>query len=102
MCFLLLFLFYILCPAQFLLGLSKGTYGKNSERKKIVPTNPDLFFLLGMSNSAHQSESKESCCNFDLNVDKPDSLRPGPNSVGKKTHEKSASVSNDLGDNGMP
>jgi len=80
MCFLLLFLFYIyiyiyilfyiLCPAQFLLGLSKGTYGKkskNSERKKIVPTNPDLFFLLGMSNSVHQSKSKESCCNFDLN-----------------------------------
>jgi hypothetical protein len=45
-----------LCPAQFLLGLSKRTYGKkskNSERKKIVPTNPDLFFKLGLS--------KESC-----------------------------------------
>ncbi len=44
MCFLLL------------LGSSKGTYGKkskNSERKKIVPTNPDLFSLLGFS--------KESC-----------------------------------------
>jgi len=44
MCFLLL------------LGLSNGTYGKkskNSERKKIVPTNPDLFSLLGLS--------KESC-----------------------------------------
>jgi len=49
-----LYIFYILCPAQFLLGLSKGTYGKkskNSERKKIVPTNPYLFSLLLMSNS---------------------------------------------------
>jgi len=44
MCFLLL------------LGLNKGTYGKKSknlEREKIVPTNPDLFSLLGWS--------KESC-----------------------------------------
>jgi hypothetical protein len=44
MCFLLL------------LRLSNGTYGKkskNSERMKIVPTNPDLFSLLGLS--------KESC-----------------------------------------
>ncbi len=48
-------------------SLTCGKKSKNSERKKIVPTNPDLFSLLGMSNSAHRSESKESCCNFDLN-----------------------------------
>jgi hypothetical protein len=51
-----------LCPAQFLLGLSKGTYGKkskNSERKKIVPTNPDWFFIRVESRKL-QKKSKNS------------------------------------------